>query len=107
MFDKWKARQELCKVYKMYDKKAYSVLFSNSYNDIHEEYNTTMIFVTHDLNEAISMADYVVVLSKGPSIVKNMYKIDLECKGSPSTRRKDSKFNYYFDLIYGELDNIV
>jgi hypothetical protein len=37
MFDKWKARQELCKVYKMYDKKAYSVLFSNSYNDI--EYN--------------------------------------------------------------------
>lgn len=69
--------------------------------------NKTTIMVTHDLNEAISMADYVVVLSKGPSIVKNMYKIDLECKGSPSTRRKDSKFNYYFDLIYGELDNIV
>ena len=69
--------------------------------------NKTTIMVTHDLNEAISMADYVVVLSKGPSIVKNMYKIDLECKGSPSTRRKDSNFNYYFDLIYGELDNIV
>lgn len=69
--------------------------------------NKTTIMVTHDLNEAISMADYVVVLSKGPSIVKNMYKIDLECKGSPSMRRKDSKFNYYFDSIYGELDNIV
>ena len=62
--------------------------------------NKTTIMVTHDLNEAISMADYVVVLSKGPSIVKNMYKIDLECKGSPSARRKDSKFNYYFDLIF-------
>ena len=69
--------------------------------------NKTTIMVTHDLNEAISMADYVVVLSKGPSIVKNVYKIDLECKDIPSINRKDSKFNYYFDLIYEELDTIV
>lgn len=69
--------------------------------------NKTTIMVTHDLNEAISMADYVVVLSKGPSIVKNIYKIDLDNKGLPTENRKDSKFNYYFDLIYGELDNIV
>ena len=69
--------------------------------------NKTTIMVTHDLSEAITMADYVVVLSKGPSIVKNVYKIDLECKDKPSLRKKDSKFNYYFDLIYGELDSIV
>lgn len=69
--------------------------------------NKTTIMVTHDLSEAISMADYIIVLSKGPSIVKNVYKVDLECKDIPSLRRKDSKFNYYFDLIYGELDSIV
>lgn len=69
--------------------------------------NKTTIMVTHDLNEAISMADYVVVLSKGPSVVKNIYKIDLDNKGLPTDNRKDNKFNYYFDLIYGELDNIV
>lgn len=69
--------------------------------------NKTTIMVTHDLNEAISMADYVVVLSKGPSAVKNIYKIDLDNKGLPTDNRKDNKFNYYFDLIYGELDNIV
>ena len=69
--------------------------------------NKTTIMVTHDLNEAISMADYVVVLSKGPSVVKNIYKIDLNSKGLPTENRKDNKFNYYFDLIYGELDNIV
>lgn len=69
--------------------------------------NKTTIMVTHDLNEAISMADYVVVLSKRPSVVKNIYKIDLDNKGLPTDNRKDNKFNYYFDLIYGELDNIV
>ena len=59
------------------------------------------------IGEAISMADYVVVLSKGPSIVKNIYKIELDNKSLPTLNRKDNKFNYYFDLIYKELDNIV
>ena len=69
--------------------------------------NKTTIMVTHDLQEAIAMADYVVVLSKGPSIVKNVYKIELDNKGLPTLNRKDNKFNYYFDLIYKDLDNIV
>lgn len=69
--------------------------------------NKTTIMVTHDISEAISMADYVVVLSKGPSIVKNIYKIELDNKDIPTKNRKDNKFNYYFDLIYKELDNIV
>ena len=76
------------------------------YNIIRSLRKTT-IMVNHDLNEAISMADYVVVLSKGPSTVKNMYKIDLNCKELPSAKRKDINFNYYFDLIYKELDTVV
>lgn len=69
--------------------------------------NKTTIMVTHDLQEAIAMADYVIVLSKGPSIVKNIYKIELDNKRLPTLNRKDNKFNYYFDLIYKDLDNIV
>ena len=34
-------------------------------NDIHEQYNTTMIFVTHDLNEAFTIADRVIVMEDG------------------------------------------
>ena len=34
-------------------------------NDIHEQYNTTMIFVTHDLNEAFTIADRVIVMENG------------------------------------------
>ena len=34
-------------------------------NDIHEQYNTTMIFVTHDLNEAFTISDRIVVMENG------------------------------------------
>ena len=34
-------------------------------DDIHQQYDTTMIFVTHDLNEAFTIADRVVVMEDG------------------------------------------
>jgi ABC-type sugar transport system ATPase subunit len=34
-------------------------------NDIREHYNTTMIFVTHDLNEAVTVADRLIVMEDG------------------------------------------
>ena len=34
-------------------------------NEIHEQYNTTMIFVSHDLNEAFTIADRIVVMEDG------------------------------------------
>ena len=37
-------------------------------NNIHEQYNTTMIFVTHDLNEAFTIADRIVVMEEGEII---------------------------------------
>ena len=34
-------------------------------NDIHEQYNTTMIFVTHNLDEAVTISDRIVVMEDG------------------------------------------
>ncbi len=61
--------------------------------------------VTHDISEAISMSDKVIVLSKSPSIVKNIYNIDIDNKLIPTQRRKDIKFNDYYDLIWNELED--
>lgn len=61
--------------------------------------------VTHDISEAISMADKVIVLSKSPSIVKNIYNIDINNELIPTQRRKDIKFNDYYDLIWNELED--
>lgn len=67
----------------------------------------TAIMVTHDLAEAISMSDKIIVLSKRPSIIKNIYDIKLNNKSTPIENRKDSKFSYYYDLIWKDIDYYV
>ena len=64
----------------------------------------TMIMVTHDIAEAISMCDKVIVLSSRPCKIKNIYEINLECKSTPINNRKDKKFNYYYDAIWKDID---
>ena len=64
----------------------------------------TVIMVTHDISEAISMSDRVVVLSNRPSVVKNIYDINLSNKSTPINNRNSKDFSYYFDLIWRDLD---
>lgn len=66
--------------------------------------NKTLIMVTHDIEQAISMSDKIIVLSKRPTIVKNIYDIELNNKSNPIENRKDSKFSYYYDLLWRDLD---
>ena len=67
--------------------------------------NMTMLMVTHDISEAISMADKVVVLSHRPSKVKRIYTIDFEMENrDPLNCRKSPKFSEYFDQLWKELD---
>lgn len=60
------------------------------------------ILVTHDVSEAISMADRVVVLTHRPARIRSVHRIALE--GSPMQRRRDAQFRDYFDRIWKELD---
>lgn len=76
------------------------------YNIIKEE-KKTVIMVTHDLAEAISMADYIVVLSKRPATIKNIHKIELTDKKNPIHNRKAKEFSYYYDILWKELDEHV
>ena len=70
-----------------------------------KEEEKTAILVTHDISEAISMADKVVVLSNRPSIVKKIYDIKMDKKGLPSENRKNEKFNFYYKQIWKDLDH--
>jgi NitT/TauT family transport system ATP-binding protein len=69
--------------------------------------NITTILISHDIAECVSFCDKIVVLSKRPAIIKNVYNIDLKEKNIPSLNRKDSLFNYYYDLIWGDLDKTI
>jgi len=64
----------------------------------------TTILITHDIAECISICDRVIVLSKRPCEVKNIYQIVLSNPGLPSQNRQDEKFNYYYNLIWRDLD---
>ena len=65
----------------------------------------TAILVTHDISEAVSVSNRVVVLSKRPATVKQIFDIKLENENaSPMKAREDSRFKDYFNLIWKELD---
>lgn len=67
----------------------------------------TVIMVTHDIAEAISMSDKVVVLTKRPSTIKGIYDILLDKKDVPTKNRQDKRFMDYYNKIWKVLDNHV
>jgi len=66
----------------------------------------TVIMVTHDIAECISMSERVVILSKRPSIIKNIYEINLTDKKNPIHNRKAKEFASYYELFWKDLDKI-
>lgn len=74
-------------------------------DDIHsiiKREKKTAILVTHDISEALSMADKIIILTKRPATVKREIIVDL--KGStPLKRREDSLFTKWFDTVWKEV----
>lgn len=65
----------------------------------------TIILVTHDLSEAISMADRVLILSRRPATVQEIVSIHFADSGVlPMERRQASEFKQYFNEIWKELN---
>ena len=67
----------------------------------------SVIIITHDLAEAISVADRDIVLSKRPAKIKSVYEINLTNKSTPINNRKAKEFGYYYDLLWKDLDKNV
>lgn len=74
------------------------------YDIIKKEKKTTLL-VTHDISEALSTADRIIVLSKRPSKVLNVHVIDLDKTVSPLKRREDPGFSRWFERLWRELNN--
>lgn len=65
----------------------------------------TAILVSHDISEAISLSDRVMVLTKRPASVKKFYPITFACGAcSPMKAREAPEFREYFNAIWKELD---
>ncbi|PMC40490.1 sulfonate ABC transporter ATP-binding protein [Bacillus sp. UMB0899] len=70
--------------------------------DIWKEEKTSMIFVTHDIDEAIYLGNKVVIMSARPGTVQNVISIDL-----PFPRKKSSRaFQEFRHLVLGEFEKV-
>ena len=63
----------------------------------------SVVFVTHDLDEAIALADRVYVLTAGPATVKSVYDIELPRPRVISDIRYDPKFIEYSHRLWNDL----
>lgn len=81
------------------------IMVTKDIYDILKNEKITTLMVTHDISEAISMSDRVIVLSKRPAEIKNIHEINFEMENrDPLNCRKNPRFSEYFDLLWKELD---
>ena len=69
--------------------------------------NASVVFVTHDLEEAISLADRVCVITAGPGTVKGIYTIDLPRPRHVAEIRFEPRFIQLYQQIWEDLRNEV
>lgn len=80
------------------------LVIKDVYNILKNE-NKTVLMVTHDISEAISMSDKVLVLSNRPSHIKNIYDISFDMENrDPMNCRENPKFSKYYESLWKELD---
>lgn len=64
----------------------------------------TAILVTHDLSEAVSLGDRIIVLTPLPGSVKTIITTDFPKELSPMERRNTDHFKEYFNQIWKEIN---
>ncbi len=80
------------------------IMVTNDIYSILRKENITALIVTHDISEAISMSDRVLVLSKRPGSIKDIHKIDFGMENrTPINCRENPKFSSYFNTLWKEL----
>src|SRR5207245_10710962 len=67
----------------------------------------SVVFVTHDLEEAIALADRVVVITAGPGTVKGVYRVDLPRPRNVAEIRFQPEFSRIYQEIWNDLRDEV
>jgi NitT/TauT family transport system ATP-binding protein len=83
------------------------VLMHEELLNLWSEAKASVVFVTHDLEEAIALADKVYVLTAGPATVKSVYPIDIPRPRVVSEIRYDAKFIDISRTIWDDLRDEV
>jgi NitT/TauT family transport system ATP-binding protein len=82
-------------------------LIEDDFLKLWRDVGMTVVFVTHDLSEAIAMCTKVVIITARPGRVKSQYKIDLPNGLSTTDRKLAPGFQDLFSQIWGDLRDEV
>lgn len=78
---------------------------SNDVYHILKEEGITAIMVTHDIGEAASISSRVIVMTKRPTHIKNIYDMKYEVENmEPLDKRKSPLFNLYYEKLWSDID---
>jgi NitT/TauT family transport system ATP-binding protein len=81
---------------------------SNELLGLWEETRPSVLFITHDLEEAVALSDRVVVMTSGPGTIKGVYDIDLpRPRGAVQEIRFDPRFLELHHQIWESLKDEV
>ncbi len=74
------------------------------YRILRQEHKT-IVMVTHDIPESISMSDRILVLSRRPATLRGEHEISFDLpERTPLLCREQPEFSSYFNLVWKELD---
>lgn len=80
------------------------IMVTNDIYKILRKENISTLMVTHDISEAISMSDRILILTKRPAEILDTVEIDFEMENrNPINCRESPKFSKYFDYIWKQL----
>ena len=82
-------------------------LMENDLLDIWAQFRRTVVFVTHDLEEAIALSDRIVVMTAAPGRVKAVYRITLPRPRSVTEIRFHPDFGRLYETIWKDLKDEV
>jgi NitT/TauT family transport system ATP-binding protein len=68
-----------------------------------QRFGVTLLFVTHDIDEAVYLGERVIVLSASPTVVAEDLSIDLEAERDQLTTRADPRFLELRGRIYSHI----
>jgi NitT/TauT family transport system ATP-binding protein len=79
----------------------------NELLELWSETSASVVFVTHDLEEAIALADRVLVFTAAPATLKHAYQIDLPRPRNVTEVRFDRRFTALYAQIWEDLRDEV
>jgi NitT/TauT family transport system ATP-binding protein len=82
-------------------------MMENELLELWAETRKTVLFVTHDIEEAISLSDRVLVLTRNPGSIKSEYEVELGRPRNVTEVRFEKTFSEVYERIWEDLKEEV